>query len=1255
MNIPDFETFCKSFAEIPAVRTVYFLRSWFITHQGSMQRGSKYTDFDELTSEAEIVPCDYVSRIVDLTLESFSHIVSSAHSEIIREDVMMPLYKVKEVDSYCINWLSRKSGRTIREKLAGIGSMMAVRRRESFDTGENRLLKTFAVKMSELIQLKQEYLPDECTSEREEAFLEKARQLVLNPDFQEVRRWENLPPNNTLLSDKYYSKIWQGWQELRELDEIVEGDCRNPEKLIQTFFMWSLLHEARRCFVFPQLTVETQYSTFLLKPDDRRILGYSPRSKSELSVLRYKNTLTLSAGEKSCEIVFMPESIKLNDSEVPVNAENIMELVRNTARQLWGEQEEISSGFTNKVHVDTNSAVIDIFSVRPRYLADNDPPEILPFRIMTQRIMTQRIGWRYVNVSFSTAVKNEKVFTLNSAVFEDSERQITELFRILGRHFSSEALTFIYPDYYNDFQLAPLRRIAHMYYSSARTLPKSIAAVFAIQRTENFSKEFKCGDACIVADKINGSISVTLIRSCHVKAILQALPASQGIQWEHHPQEDFDPDEQEQELKGLGKSYSAGGTETESADFTIRFANSWQPLSIAMRSKQSDVTAKVNEYISRHKDMIKTENIHILLLNRNLSFSGTYSCKFVSPEDCLEGARYYEALSAELSGKVSVPLWKDHLPELAIKRFGGELFYLVKTHSVNPVITPEGEEIPISSTFTLPKGLPEHRFKLQKGEAGEALTYEAVVRHRVFPTEQDIPCRLRMVYHYGSDNPYSLYFEPLQPDMAGFSSVLVDWQKLQVRTENLPYPQFPAISSWESLYHYPLKGKRDSLFDWVVSQLNYGIKTEKVIDLSRCEQRIIGEAPYRKLVVKDFEQQRIYVIREKSNFQGSVRLSDRLGVVAMKCYPEKSEVLFADDLEWIYNQHTGEFFAKYYDDDGREIRFHSDSFLSVEEYEQQPDSVYYSLGKKNEKGGWYQADFIRCVNDFPIYVVNGNVCRPDEIKVSGTDESAFRGKGDKKGISMLFPLHKIFSEGRTLASPKCPSSFKDVVVRDIPYLIKMFRDTKDENVRSNLIKILCLITCPEYPDFYAEAYKLLDDSNANSLPYELGILLGNGKAKEQQEILRRICALKSKSIAVYMFSRALWKNPDLVFNIPQDTLTAYLKAALYAVKFRPLLAFEYVLAVLRLRSLGEDELNYKLSMRNPVMLKLCQEVEKRIKEVKDNPSLEGRYNSRISFDDKTASLAREKNIPVFLYALLTYITGEKGENEIKITEIKEDE
>ena len=1260
MKVPDFESFCKSFAKESALQTVYYLRSWFITHQAHMQEGSGFTDFDELTSSVEISHCDYVSRIVDLTIEAFVHIVSSTHSEIIREDVMMPLHKMKEVDSYCINWLSRQSGRTIREKLAGIGSMMAVRRRESFDTGENRLLKAFARRMSGLIQLKQEYLPEDFTSEKEEFFLEKAYQLLRSEEFQEVQRWENLPPNNTLLSDKYYSKIWHGWQELRELDEIVMRDCSKSASLIQTFFMWNLIQEARKYFVFPQSIVAVDYRTFQLKPDDIRILGYNPRSKAELNILCYRNTLTLSIGTQSSEICFMPEAIRLDDSEVPVNADNIMELVKNTADRLWSDQEEISPAFTNKTKFDVQSAVIDIFSVRPHYLADNGEVQILPFRIMTQRIEpkridTQKINGFYVSAAFSNALKYEwSTYTLNGAVLEGSERQITELFRILGEGFRSDTMTLIYTDFYNDFQLAPLRRIAHLYYPSVRTLPKSIAAVFSRQRKENFVSGFKCGDAYIVADKINGSLSITLIRSCYVKEIHQALANSQGIQWEHHPQEDFEINDSGNELKYWSKNYGVGGTETESSDFTIKFAKNWQQVNIVIgdNSKTVDITDIVNEYISKHKDIIKTENIHILSLNSCLTFNGTCSFAFVSPEDCLEGTRYYETLVSELSGKIKVPLWKDHLPELAIKRFGGELFYLVKTYSATPVVTQEGEEIPISSIFTLPKGLPEHRFKLQKGDAGEALTYEAVVRHRVFPTEHDVPCRLRMIYHYGSDNPYTLYFEPIEPETAGFNSVLVDWQKEQIPTDDLPYPKFPSASSWESLYRYPSKNGKEmnNLFDWVMNHFNFGIKTERIEDFSRCGQKTIGEAPNRVRIVRDSKQGRIYFIKEKS-FNGGIHITDNLREVAINSFRDKSEVLCADGLEWIWNKHEGKYFAKYTDGSGKEIRFYKNDFLSEADYEQQPDRVFYSLGWQNSRG-WYNAKFIRTTNDFPIYIVN-RVCRPDEIKVSGTDESAFKSKDSKKGLSVLFPLHKIFHDGRTLASPECPALFRDCVVRDIPYLVKMFRETKDASVRSNLVKILSLITCPDYPDFYSEANTLLD-GNSTDLPYELGMLLGDGTAKEQQEILQRICALKNKLTAVYMLSRALWKNPGLVYNIPQDILTGYLKTALNAVKSRPLLAFEYVLAVLRLRSLDDKELNRKLSRNNRVMANVYMEVEKRVMEVKNDPSLEHRYNSRINFDDKTLKMAKDKNMPVFLYVLLSYITGEKGENEIKITEIKEE-
>ena len=45
------------------------------------------------------------------------------------------------------------------------------------------------------------------------------------------------------------------------------------------------------------------------------------------------------------------------------------------------------------------------------------------------------------------------------------------------------------------------------------------------------------------------------------------------------------------------------------------------------------------------------------------------------------------------------------------------------------------------------------------------------------------------------------------------------------------------FSLWADLSNYQGKGK-DSLFDWAVSQLNHGIKTEKITDLSGFEESV---------------------------------------------------------------------------------------------------------------------------------------------------------------------------------------------------------------------------------------------------------------------------------------------------------------------------------------------------------------------------------------------------------------------------------
>ena len=127
---------------------------------------------------------------------------------IIRENIKMPVYKVKEINSYGLQWLSRRPGRTIREKISNSNSqMMAVRRRMSLDTGENRLYLAFLKDLTEHLEIKTTKMPSKNQRNDEVMYYSQLLSIIRDPEFEEIRRWENLPPNNTLLSDKHYKVI----------------------------------------------------------------------------------------------------------------------------------------------------------------------------------------------------------------------------------------------------------------------------------------------------------------------------------------------------------------------------------------------------------------------------------------------------------------------------------------------------------------------------------------------------------------------------------------------------------------------------------------------------------------------------------------------------------------------------------------------------------------------------------------------------------------------------------------------------------------------------------------------------------------------------------------------------------------------------------------------------------------------------------------------------------------------------------------
>ena len=208
---------------------------------------------------------DALSSIVDDSALAFRHLSENMKEKIIRENVQMPVYKVKEINSYGLNWLSRQSGRTIRQKISSAGnSIMAVQRRMSFDTAENRLFIAFAKEIYEQLNTKLESFEeiDRRRIEKEENMRDELAVFLRRDDISEVRRWENLPPNNTLLSDQNYKKIWHAWNQMKKLDERVKNDSNCIEKRLTTIFFIELLVYFRELLQVPQMPVEIDYDSY---------------------------------------------------------------------------------------------------------------------------------------------------------------------------------------------------------------------------------------------------------------------------------------------------------------------------------------------------------------------------------------------------------------------------------------------------------------------------------------------------------------------------------------------------------------------------------------------------------------------------------------------------------------------------------------------------------------------------------------------------------------------------------------------------------------------------------------------------------------------------------------------------------------------------------------------------------------------------------------------------------------------------------
>ena len=418
---------------------------------------------------------DRLWRITEHGRASVERLFRSLNESPRREQALLAVHSVRELDANSFIKLSNRPGRTIREKLAGKPYMQAVRRFQSIDLPENRLLKAFVRQLAELLELRRDCLG------HEDELLQKIQSWLRSDEAQSIGKWDNLPPNNTLLAHRDYRHVWDAWRWLQTIDEDLTGDLSQLEAREKTMRLW------QKC---AQMWSEGKHL-----------------------------------------IVEMPLLFDYEKFEI---------LPWTSKPPLF---KEVKQKVHRHVHQSTSTEpiCIDLTVLHPRYASgDRKGVQSLANAFLWQRWQREDKTVDIELFGSDAAWLHSDATTISATDLFFAEDNTTEFFdhaaRVftirLSEAFKNDTLIWLAPDFLNDFELEVIRRNLNARFLDAEPLPRSVAAVFAQADPTKITGE---GYSIVVVDSIGGKTTATKVVAKFDKDLAKRLPITKGFYWERCP------------------------------------------------------------------------------------------------------------------------------------------------------------------------------------------------------------------------------------------------------------------------------------------------------------------------------------------------------------------------------------------------------------------------------------------------------------------------------------------------------------------------------------------------------------------------------------------------------------------------------------------------------------------------------------------------------------------------------------------------
>ena len=211
---------------------------------------------------------DILTKIIEKSKNAIYYIIRNMTTKIITEDVIVNIYDIKKINNKGIACISRKPGRNLRQKISMERKMLCPKKRMSFDTSENRLFLEFLRRLNYYLTIRLENIPDKYNDSVLLEFKNIICDFLSSNITKEIGVWNNLPPNNRLLSDKYYRVIWNSWNDLIEINNSLKKLLKDYERILGMYNKFQeTLQLKEKGGKFVQTILKVDVNKFILEVD----------------------------------------------------------------------------------------------------------------------------------------------------------------------------------------------------------------------------------------------------------------------------------------------------------------------------------------------------------------------------------------------------------------------------------------------------------------------------------------------------------------------------------------------------------------------------------------------------------------------------------------------------------------------------------------------------------------------------------------------------------------------------------------------------------------------------------------------------------------------------------------------------------------------------------------------------------------------------------------------------------------------------